>query len=133
MNIVWVNGCFDIVHLGHIKLFEFAKSKGDLLYVGLDSDEKVKKDKGETRPFNDINYRKEFLESIKFIDKVFVFNSDDELIKIVKSVNPKFRVIGSDYKNKNIIGREYSNKIIFFDRVKDYSTTNILKREKEYL
>ena len=70
MKTVWVNGCFDVLHRGHMELFEFAKSKGDFLVVGIDCDERVKKNKGSSRPINNESDRKYFLECIKFIDKV---------------------------------------------------------------
>ena len=73
-KIIWTNGCFDVLHRGHIELFKYAKSLGDRLYVGIDTDEKVKRDKGKDRPVNKLNDRKFLLESIKYIDKVFIFN-----------------------------------------------------------
>jgi len=74
-KIVWTNGCFDILHRGHIELFKYAKSLGDTLLVGVDSDFKVKQDKGEDRPFNNEEDRIELLNSIRYIDKVFLFNT----------------------------------------------------------
>ena len=78
MNI-WVNGCFDILHRGHLELFKFAKSQGSFLVVGIDSDKRVKNNKGISRPINNQEDRKFFLECIKYIDKVVVFDSDYEL------------------------------------------------------
>ena len=74
-KIVWTNGCFDILHRGHIELFKYAKSLGDTLLVGVDSDFKVKQDKGEDRPFNNEEDRIELLNSIRYIDKIFLFNT----------------------------------------------------------
>ena len=78
-KIIWTNGCFDIIHRGHIELFEYAKGLGSKLYVGIDSDEKVKKDKGEGRPFNKLIDRIKVLESIKYIDKVISFDSTEDI------------------------------------------------------
>ena len=126
---VWTNGCFDILHRGHIELFKYAKSLGDELIVGIDSDEKVKKDKGKFRPINTMRDRKFILESIKYIDKVITFNSTQGLEDAIETILPNIMVIGSDWKGKTVIGQQYTDKLIFFDRIGDYSTTNILNGE----
>ena len=127
MKKVWINGCFDILHRGHIELFRFAKEKADHLTVGIDSDYRVKQLKGPLRPINNQDDRKFFLEAIQFIDQVVIFNTEDELIEMIKDVQPDVMVIGSDYKNKRVVGSENSKKLIFFDRLGDYSTTKILE------
>ena len=131
MKTVWTNGCFDILHRGHIELFKYAKSLGDLLIVGIDSDRKVKIDKGETRPINKAEDRKFMLESIKYIDKVFIFNSKQHLEGLIKLVKPNIMVIGSDWKGKEVVGQEYAKELNFFDRIEEYSTTNIIKENKK--
>ena len=78
-KIVWTNGCFDILHPGHIELFKIGKSLGDKLIVGLDSDKKVRNDKGQNRPINSFQDRKTILESIKYIDVVVGFDTREEL------------------------------------------------------
>lgn len=125
---VWTNGCFDIIHRGHIELFKYAKSLGDTLIVGIDSDEKVKKDKGLTRPINNVIDRKFILESIEYIDKVVIFNDTQGLSDSIEALLPDVMVIGSDWKGKKVIGQEYAKKLIFFDRIKGYSTTEILRK-----
>ena len=127
MRIVFTNGCFDILHRGHIELFKYAKSLGDVLYVGLDSDEKVRQDKGLDRPINSMEDRKLILDSLLYIDKVFCFSTRDELIELVRKISPDVMVIGSDWKNKPVVGSEYTNELIFFNRIDGYSTTNIIK------
>ena len=79
MNYVWINGCFDVLHRGHIELFKYAKSLGEALIVGVDADIRVADAKGSTRPVNMVEDRKFILESIKYIDRVVSFESDEEL------------------------------------------------------
>ena len=128
MKTVWTNGCFDILHRGHIELFKHAKSLGQRLIVGIDSDTKVTKDKGNNRPINNVEDRKFVLESIKYIDQVLVFHSKQELQNLIKQVKPDIMVIGSDWKNKKVVGEEHTNELLFFERVGNYSTTNILNK-----
>tara|TARA_Y100000593_G_C4178270_1_gene270681 strand:+ start:289 stop:708 length:420 start_codon:yes stop_codon:yes gene_type:complete len=130
MKVVWTNGCFDILHRGHIELFKYAKSLGDLLLVGIDSDEKVKSDKGESRPINTSDDRKFMLESLKYIDKVHVFDSRQNLENLIKNIKPDIMVIGSDWKDKHVVGQEYARQLVFFDRIENYSTTNIIEVNK---
>ena len=124
---VWTNGCFDILHRGHIELFRYAKSLGDELVVGIDTDEKVKLDKGEDRPINNLQDRMYMLQSIKYIDKVIPFDSTEDLSNTIKWYSPNIMVIGSDWKGKTVIGDLFTDKLVFFDRIKGYSTTNFLK------
>jgi len=131
MKKVWVNGCFDILHRGHYELFNYAKSLGDQLTVGIDSDSKVTLDKGSSRPYNKVNDRKYALNSLHAIDQVKVFNTREELIKLIKEYNPDILVVGSDWKGKEIVGSEYAKKIVYFNRIEGYSTTNILQNERK--
>ena len=124
---VWTNGCFDILHRGHLELFRYARSLGDELIVGIDTDEKVKKDKGKDRPINCLQDRMFMLQSLKYVDKVIPFDSTTELERTLKWLHPSIMVIGSDWRGKKVIGEKHADKLIFFDRVGDYSTTNILE------
>jgi rfaE bifunctional protein nucleotidyltransferase chain/domain len=126
MKKIWINGCFDILHIGHLRLLEHAKSRGDFLTVGIDSDDRVKELKGKDRPINNEFLRTEMLKAIKWVDNVVVFSSDKELEQLIQLTSDLI-IIGSDYKNKRIVGSQYS-KVEFFDRVDDYSTTNLVKR-----
>ena len=130
MKKVWTNGTFDVLHVGHLKLLEYAASFGQLT-VGIDSDKRVKELKGLDRPFNNTLDRKYFLESIKFIHNVVVFNSREELINMVKDFEPDYMVIGSDYIDKPVFGSEYAKELLFFDKLEQYSTTTILSYEKD--
>lgn len=127
MKNIWTNGCFDILHVGHIRLFEFAKSIGDALYVGLDDDLRVKLHKGEYRPINNQVIRKEMLMSIKFINKVSIFSYDEELEELIKKYNIDTIVVGDDYKNKKVIGSQLVRSVIFFPKINNISTTLLLK------
>ena len=126
---IWVNGCFDVIHRGHMELFKFAKSKGDLLIVGIDSDLRVKQSKGPPRPFNKQEDRKFVLESVKYIDKVVIFDSDRELESQISVHNIDLMIVGSDWQNKRVIGSKYAGEVLFFDRIDGYSTTDILEND----
>jgi D-beta-D-heptose 7-phosphate kinase/D-beta-D-heptose 1-phosphate adenosyltransferase len=128
---VWVNGTFDILHVGHIKLLDCASQLGTLI-VGIDTDERVKKLKGNDRPFNNQNDRKIMLESLKFVHQVVLFNSDEELTEIIHEYSPDIMVIGDDYKDKNIIGSNHVKQIIYFEKLQNFSSTKILNYYKEY-
>ena len=125
-KIVWTNGCFDILHRGHIELFRYAKSFGDYLVVGIDTDERVKNSKGETRPYNKIEDRIVMLEAIKYIDEITIFDSDHELDSQILSSRAQIIVVGSDYKDKKVIGSRHAEEVIYFDKIEGYSTTKIL-------
>ena len=130
MDTIWSNGCYDILHRGHLELLRYARSLGDKLVVGIDSDSKVRKSKGEGRPVNNQEDRKFFLESLIYVDEVIIFNTAEELEGRVESIRPKFIVIGSDYKDRKVVGGEHARSgIKFFERIVEYSTTNILNNE----
>jgi len=127
MKTIFTNGCFDILHPGHIELFKYARSLGDKLIVGIDSDERIKQSKGSTRPIYNSNNRKFILESIRYIDRVVVFNNDEELTNLVKYYSPYVMVVGSDWEGKQIIGSEYAKEINFFKRIQEFSTTKTIE------
>ena len=128
-KIVWVNGCFDVLHVGHIELLKFANVLGDVI-VGIDSDKKVKGTKGNDRPFNNQKDRKFMLESIKYVKGVVVFRSEQELEQTIRELKPDYMVIGSDWRGRFVVGRDYTKQLIFFEKVGDYSTTKILEGNK---
>jgi len=125
---VWVNGTFDVLHVGHLKLLEFASSFGEVR-VGIDTDKRVKELKSPDRPFNTTEDRKYFLESLKFVKDVVVFDSRQELIDLVKEYRPDYMVIGDDYKDQPVYGSEHAKQLIFFEKLPKYSTTKILNYE----
>ena len=129
MKKVWINGCFDVLHHAHFKMIEFASTFGDMLVIGIDSDERVKQLKGEDRPFHTEEERKYNLERIKGVSKVVIFNSEEALRELLKSYEPDVFVIGSDYMDKPIVGGNYAKSIVFFNRMENFSTTKILTNE----
>ena len=127
---IWTNGCFDILHRGHIELFKYARSLGNEVTVGVDSDRKVRKDKGLYRPINNLEDRIEMLKAIRYIDRIVHFDSSDELECLIKNYNPDVIVVGADWKGKGVIGEKYAKEVKFFDRIKEYSTTKIVNDTK---
>lgn len=124
---IFVNGTFDILHRGHLQLLNYAKSLGDKLYVAIDSDERVKEKKGIFRPIYNQEERKFFLDNLKSVDKVYVFDSDFHLEHLINMTKPDIMIVGSDWKNKNVIGSQYAKELRFFDRIDDYSTTKTIE------
>ena len=125
MTKVVVNGTFDIIHLGHLRLLQYAKSfPNSYLLVLTDSDRRVRELKGADRPVNTEYERCNMLFALKYVDRVEIFDTDQELVDLIKDFQPDVMVKGSDYQGKPIIGAEYCKEIKFYDRFKNYSTTN---------
>ncbi|HEC1753141.1 TPA: D-glycero-beta-D-manno-heptose-7-phosphate kinase [Campylobacter lari] len=126
-KVVFTNGCFDIMHYGHIKYLEKAKKLGDILVVGLNSDESVKRLKGNSRPINLEFQRACMLASMYFVDYVVIFDEDTpyELIEFLK---PDVLVKGADYKDKEVVGSNLVKKVELIDFEDGFSTTNIINR-----
>ncbi len=123
-KIVFTNGCFDIVHRGHLELLKFCSEFGYVI-VGLNSDKSVKKNKGENRPINNEQDRKFLLESLKYVNEVIIFDEETPY-NLIKKINPDFIVKGSDYLKENVIGSDLA-KVIIFDKINDYSTTKAIQ------
>jgi D-beta-D-heptose 7-phosphate kinase/D-beta-D-heptose 1-phosphate adenosyltransferase len=126
MKKIFTNGCFDVLHRGHLELFQHAKNQG-YLYVGIDSDAKVKLDKGKDRPYNKLEDRIKMLEALRFIDEVRSFNNTQGLEDLIKEISPDIMVLGSDWRGKKVVGEQYATELQFFERIHGYSTTGILK------
>lgn len=122
MKKVFVNGTFDILHVGHLALLDYAKSLGDQLVVAIDSDDRVRLLKGSDRPINSQVERGTLLSALKSVDEVFIFDTDDELRSLIQACD--IMVKGSDYRDKPIVGQEICKQIVFFERLNGYSTTN---------
>ena len=130
-KVIWTNGCFDVLHRGHIELFKYAKSLGNELVVGIDTDFKVSQDKGADRPYNNLQDRMFALQSIKYIDKVISFNSRKELESLISLYSPDILLVGSDWRDGDIVGKQFAREVCFFERITQYSTTNILTNERK--
>ena len=131
MKYIMANGSYDVIHTGHLALLNHAKSLGDYLLVALDTDERIQEAKGITRPVNNHIVRGAVMENFKAVDEVVFFNSDEELIDIIKRYDPDIRVIGSDWIGKEVVGEEFCKKIVYFDRINDESTTKTLDEYAE--
>ena len=133
-KIVFTNGCFDILHLGHLDLLQEAANLGDILIVGLNSDTSIKKIKGDNRPINNQKTRTELLASLFYVDFVVTFEEETP-IKLVETIIPLIMVKGGDYKKSEIIGADFveenGGKVVIFPIKKDYSTTNIIDKIRE--
>lgn len=125
-KVIFTNGCFDILHKGHIDYLKKSKELGDKLIVGINSDDSVKRLKGEKRPVNNQNDRKELIESLKFVDEVIIFNEDTPY-NLIKKLRPDIITKGGDYKNEtDVVGHDLA-KVILIPFVEGYSTTKILE------
>ena len=124
---IFVNGTFDILHPGHIQLLQYARSLGVSLFVAIDTDNRVQHLKGKDRPFFNQVDRKFMLESLSCVNKVVVFDTDEQLEHIISTYEPDIMVKGSDYINKPIVGEEHCGRIEFFERINEYSSTKAIQ------
>ncbi len=128
-KVVFTNGCFDILHAGHVRFLKDAKSFGDILIVGLNSDDSVKKLKGENRPINGSKDRAEVLAALESVDFVIEF-SEDTPYDLICAIKPNILVKGGDYRDKNIVGSDIVKEVKIVDFVDGKSTTAIIQKIK---
>lgn len=128
-KIVFTNGCFDILHTGHIELFAFCRSLGSTIIVGLNSDASIRRLKGDMRPIHCLEDRTKMLQAIKYIDYIIPFDEDTPL-NLIKQISPDILVKGGDYTEDTVIGKEYVKQVVLFNYIKGKSTTNIIKHCK---
>ncbi|MFH1423092.1 MAG: D-glycero-beta-D-manno-heptose 1-phosphate adenylyltransferase, partial [Planctomycetota bacterium] len=130
-EIVFTNGCFDILHPGHIEFLQFAKSHGDILIVGMNSDKSVHSIKGEGRPILKENERSKILAALEVVDYVVSFDEDTPQ-NIVKEIKPNILVKGEDWREKGVVGREFveslGGRVVLAPLVPGLSTTNVIDR-----
>lgn len=125
---VFVNGTFDVLHPGHIRLLSYARNLGNYLTVAIDTDRRVNLLKGEDRPINSLYIRREMLLALRSVDDVKMFDTDEELTQLIKSIRPSIMVVGSDYKDKKVIGSEFVEKLIYYERIPEYSSTHTIEK-----
>jgi len=128
-KIIFTNGCFDILHIGHIKYLEKAKSFGDVLIIGLNSDESVKKLKGKARPINSEVERAYILASLEVVDYLVIFNEDSPM-KLIQLIKPDILVKGGDYEGKEVVGQDVANELKLVKFINGKSTTKIIQKIK---
>jgi len=127
MKVSFVNGCFDVLHPGHIELLKYARSLGDYLIVAIDSDRKVAEMKGPERPIFSQHDRSTMLSAIRYVDVIHVFDTKEDLEDLLESISPDIMVVGSDWKGKEVVGSQYAKSVRFFDRIGEYSTTKTIQ------
>ena len=130
-KVVFTNGCFDILHVGHVRYMAAAKSEGDLLVVGLNSDSSVRLIKGSKRPIYPQQHRAEVLASLIFIDYVVLFDAPDPM-KLIQKLKPDILVKGEDWAEVDIIGadfvKSYGGRVARIPLVSDVSTSNLIQK-----
>ena len=132
-RVVWTNGCFDVMHIGHIRLLkeciQHAKNHDARVVVAIDSDKRIRQTKGYGRPYNSEESRREFLLSLNGISSVLTFDNNFELESLLEKASPEVMVVGEEYRNKIVIGAAHSKRVVFFPLVEGYSTSKILRHE----
>lgn len=130
-RIVLANGCFDLFHVGHIRYLAGAKALGDVLIVGINSDEQVRKLKGENRPFMPAGERAEIVSALKFVDYVTVFD-EPTVTELIRAVRPDFHAKGTDYTTDSVpereIVKEYGGRVAIVGDPKDHSSTDLIQK-----
>jgi len=126
-QIIFTNGCFDILHVGHVKYLEKAKSLGGILIVGLNTDNSISRLKGETRPVNTLDDRACVIAGLESVDYVIPFEEDTPL-ELIKIISPDILVKGADYKGKKVVGEELVSKLVLIDFIDGKSSTETIKK-----
>lgn len=125
-KIIFTNGCFDILHLGHLEYLKEAKKLGDILFIGLNSDKSIKLIKGKNRPINNQEFRWELLNSLKFVDFVEFFDEETPY-QLIKAVKPQILVKGGDYQAELVVGSDLVEKVVLIPFRDGHSTTDFIR------
>jgi D-beta-D-heptose 7-phosphate kinase/D-beta-D-heptose 1-phosphate adenosyltransferase len=129
MKVVFTNGCFDILHVGHVRFLGFAKAQGDYLIVGLNSDESFRRHK-DREPINSEQDRYEVLAALRCVDEVRIFDEDTPL-HMIAEISPDFLVKGCDYEPEDVVGREYAGKVLCLGVGTTVRTTSIIEKIRQ--
>lgn len=132
--VVFTNGCFDVLHRGHVELLLYCHrlavpAMGGYVVVGLNSDYSVERLKGKGRPVNSQGDREFMLKSLKFVDEVQIFEQDTPY-ELIKKIKPNVIVKGGDYEKEDVVGGDLCD-VVIFDHIEGYSTTNVLERNED--
>lgn len=123
--IIFTNGCFDVIHRGHIELLDYCKSLGFVI-VGLNSDESIKRLKGQSRPLNSVSDRKRILEALRYVDEVRIFEEDTPH-NLIRQITPDIIVKGGDYSPEDVVGFDFA-EVRIFETFEEHSTTRLINR-----
>ena len=126
---VFLNGCFDGgLHFGHLQIIKYARSLGDILIIGIDSDRRISKSKGAGRPLNTAMERGEYLDALECVALVVEFDTDEELENFIKLLEVDIMVVGEEYKTRKVIGSEYAKEgVFYYPRIPGFSTTSLIE------
>ena len=128
-KVVFTNGCFDLLHIGHVRYLEAAREYGDVLIVGVDSDESFRRHKGRNPLFTQ-EYRAEMLRALSCVDEVRVFE-EDTLVSLIEEIQPDVLVKGEDYKPEEVLGREHAKKTICISVGVELHTSDLIERIRQ--
>ena len=123
--------CFDLLHAGHILMLKDAKNQCDYLIVGLQTAPTIDRPKTKNKPIQTIEERKIQLEAIKFVDETIIYDSEKDLYRMLKKINPDVRILGSDYENKSFTGDDLNIEVYYHKRNHNYSSTYLRKKIKK--
>ena len=128
MKIGFTCSCFDLLHAGHILMLKDSKEQCDKLIVGLQTDPSIDRPLTKNKPIQSLRERKIQLEAVRYVDDIFVYETESDLVDLLKLVKPDVRILGSDYKDKSFTGDDLNIPIYYHERNHNYSSTNIRKK-----
>ena len=128
MKIGFTCSCFDLLHAGHILMLKDAKEQCDKLIVGLQTDPSIDRPLTKNKPIQSLRERKIQLEAVRYVDDIFVYETESDLIDLLKLVKPNVRILGSDYKDKSFTGDDLNIPIYYHERDHDYSSSDLRKK-----
>ena len=128
MKIGFTCSCFDLLHAGHILMLKDAKEQCDKLIVGLQTDPTIDRPLTKNKPIQSLRERKIQLEAVRYVDDIFVYETESDLVDLLKLVKPDVRILGSDYKDESFTGDDLNIPIYYHERDHDYSSSDLRKK-----